>query len=216
MNSAHDLGGMQGFGPIPETAPDGSLFHAEWEKKVLTLTLAMGNTGSWNIDQMRAARENMPPGKYLTSSYFEIWLSGLEKAMLARGMVTAEELQKGKVLQAAKPLAKKLLAADVGAVLSRGSPANRPEQGIAKFKVGEGVRTCTMNPTSHTRLPRYVRGRLGVVEAIRGFHLLPDTHAKGLDDAQWLYTIRFDASELWGADTTASAVYVDCWESYLL
>jgi nitrile hydratase subunit beta len=215
MNSAHDLGGMQGFGPIPEVAPDSPLFHADWEKKVLALTLAMGNTGSWNIDQMRAARENMPPGRYLTSSYFEIWLSGLEKAMLARGLVTAEELKLGKVVQAPKPIAKKLMAEQVQAVLSKGSPANRPELGVAKFKVGDAVRACTMNPISHTRLPRYARGRRGVVEAIRGFHFLPDTHAKGLDDAQWLYTIRFEASELWGADTTASAVYVDCWESYL-
>jgi nitrile hydratase subunit beta len=216
MNSAHDLGGMQGFGPIPETAPTGSLFHGEWEKRVLALTLAMGNTGSWNIDQMRAARENMPPGKYLTSSYFEIWLSGLEKAMLERGMVIAEELQKGKLVHPPKPLAKKLLASQVESVLSKGTPANRPEQGIAKFIVGARVRTRTINPVSHTRLPRYIRGRQGVVEAIRGFHLLPDAHAKGLDDAQWLYTIRFDAAELWGADTSASAVYVDCWESYLL
>jgi nitrile hydratase subunit beta len=216
MNTAHDMGGGQGFGAIQETDPNAPLFHADWEKRVMALTLAMGGTASWNIDESRAARESIPPAKYLSSSYFEIWFGGLQKLMLERGMLTRAEIDAGKMLQAPVVLTKKLNAADVPAALAKGSPVDKPTSTVAQFKVGERVRTKVMNPDSHTRLPRYARGRTGTIEAIRGFHYFPDTHALGVDEAQWLYTVRFDAAELWGADTTASTVYVDCWQSYLL
>jgi nitrile hydratase subunit beta len=216
MNTAHDMGGMQGFGPIQETEPNAPLFHAEWEKRVLALTLAMGATGSWNIDTSRAARESVLPATYLNSSYFEIWFAGLQKLMLAKGQLTQAEIDAGKMLQAPAPISKKLFAADVPAALAKGSPVDQPTDTTAQFKVGETVRTIVMNPIGHTRLPRYARGRNGTLEAIRGFHYFPDTHAVGVEEAQWLYTVRFDAAELWGKDTTASAVYVDCWQSYLL
>jgi nitrile hydratase subunit beta len=216
MNTAHDMGGGQGFGSIQETEPNAPLFHAEWEKRVLALTLAMGGTASWNIDESRAARESIPPAKYLTSSYFEIWFGGLQKLMLERGMVTQAEIDSGKALEPPLVLAKKLLATDVAAALAKGSPVDRPTETVALFNLGEKIKTKIMNPDAHTRLPRYARGRMGTIEAIRGFHYFPDTHAYGADEAQWLYTVRFDAAELWGPDTTASAVYVDCWQSYLM
>jgi nitrile hydratase subunit beta len=215
MNTAHDMGGGQGFGAIQETDPNAPLFHAEWEKRVMALTLAMGGTASWNIDESRAARESIPPAKYLSSSYFEIWFGGLQKLMLERGMLTQAEIDAGKMLQAPVVLTKKLNAADVPAALAKGSPVDKPTSTVAQFNVGERVRAKVMNPNSHTRLPRYARGRTGTIEAIRGFHYFPDTHALGVDEAQWLYTVRFEAAELWGTDTTASAVYVDCWQSYL-
>ena len=91
MNGAHDLGGMMGFGPI-ETEPDEPVFHEEWEKRAFALTLAMGARGEWNLDMSRYARENADPGWYLTSSYYEHWLYGLQRLMLERGQITEQEV----------------------------------------------------------------------------------------------------------------------------
>jgi nitrile hydratase subunit beta len=220
MNTAHDMGGMQGFGAIEETASDSPLFHAEWEQRVLALTLAMGATGSWNIDQSRAARENMHPAAYLNSSYFEIWFSGLQKLMLERGLVTPQEIATGKAVVAPLPLQRKLLAADVVSALAKGSPTERPTPSPAQFKVGDSIRVKMSNRIQHTRVPRYIRGHVGHISAVRGGHVFADANAQslsaqGMEVSQWLYTVRFDANELWGADTSASEVYVDCWESYL-
>jgi nitrile hydratase subunit beta len=215
VNTAHDLGGMHGFGKVQETDPTASLFHAQWEKRVLAITLAMGATGSWNIDQSRSARENVPPAQYLSSSYFEIWFEGLKKLLLDRDLVTLAEIQSGRLITPAKKLHRQLLANDVAATLAKGSPCDRPSNTLAKFSMGQAVNTRNLHPSAHTRLPRYARGRVGHIEAIRGFHVFPDANAQAIDEAQWLYTVKFLASELWGSHTSASAVYIDCWESYL-
>ena len=74
-----------------------------------------------------------------------------------------------------------------------------------------------MNPTTHTRLPRYARGKIGLVEAVRGCFVFPDSNAHGGgEDPRWLYTVRFSAAELWGADADpALEVSIDAWEPYL-
>ena len=215
MNGAQDLGGMQGFGPI-HCEEDGSLFHADWERRVLAITLAMGATGKWNIDTSRAARESLPPAQYLASSYYEIWFKGLERLLLSTGLATAEEIEAGELKSATSLVPRVLMADQVTAALLRGSPADRPATVGARFKVGDIVRTRQMHPSTHTRLPRYCRGKRGRIIAGHGAHVFPDTNAIGLgEQPQWLYTVRFDAVELWGADTTAASVCVDCWEPYL-
>jgi nitrile hydratase len=216
VNGGQDLGGMQGFGPIrPE--PDEALWHADWEPRVLALTLAMGATGAWNIDLSRHARESLPPGQYLTSTYYRIWLEGLERLLLERGLVTREELGDGVVREPARPLPRRLELEAVPRVLATGTPTDRPAPGPARFAPGDTVRARTMHPSGHTRLPRYVRGRIGTVESVHGAHVYPETHATPAGDPspRWLYTVRFEARELWGEDTTASAVHVDAWEPYL-
>ncbi|SAK74461.1 nitrile hydratase subunit beta [Caballeronia ptereochthonis] len=219
MNAAHDMGGMQGFGPVrpdPCDAPGASPFHAEWERRVLAVTLAMGATGQWNIDTSRAARESLPPAQYLNSSYYEIWFEGLKKLLIAKGLASAEEIGAGRSHSAAVPNVRVLKAADVSAALLRGSPVDRPATAPARFAVGDEVRTKLMNPPTHTRLPRYCRGKLGRIVAVRGTHVFPDENALGDGEhPHWLYTVRFDAAELWGPDTTASSVCADCWEPYL-
>ncbi|CAE6714116.1 Low-molecular weight cobalt-containing nitrile hydratase subunit beta [Paraburkholderia domus] len=215
MNGAQDLGGMQSFGPIHPGA-DSLIFHADWERRALAITLAMGAVGKWNIDMSRAARESLPPAQYLASSYFEIWLEGLQKLLLNAGLATAEEIGSGKSMNAAAPVSRVLMAHEVAAALRRGNPAVRVVAANARFKVGEEVLTRQLNPSTHCRLPRYCRGRRGRIVAVHGAHVFPDTNAIGLgEQPQWLYTVQFDASELWGADTTAASVCVDCWESYL-
>jgi len=216
VNGGQDLGGMQGFGPIrPE--PDEPLWHADWEPRVLALTLAMGATGAWNIDQSRHARESLPPGQYLTSTYYRIWLEGMERLLLERGLVTREELADGVAREPARPLPRRLELEAVPRVLATGTPTDRPAPGPARFAPGDTVRARTMHPSGHTRLPRYVRGRIGTVVSAHGAHVYPETHAMPAGDPspRWLYTVRFEARELWGEDTTASAVHVDAWEPYL-
>jgi nitrile hydratase beta subunit len=215
MNGAQDVGGMQAFGPIQAEA-DGPLFHADWERRVLAITLAMGAVGKWNIDMSRAARESLPPAQYLSSSYYEIWFEGLKRLLLSTGLATAEEIGTGEAKGAAAPVPRVLMADGVAAALLRGSPVDRPATADARFNVGDGVQTRQLNPSTHTRLPRYCRGRRGRIIAVHGAHVFPDANSVGLgEQPQWLYTVCFDAAELWGADTTAASVCADCWEPYL-
>jgi nitrile hydratase len=215
MNGAHDMGGMQTFGPVhPERAEP--IFHADWEPRVLALTLAMGATGTWNIDMSRAARESLPPAQYLTDTYYEIWFKGLCKLLIEHGLATAEEIEAGKAEAPAAPVKRVFHAADVRAALSRGFPYDRPMGYPARFAAGDAVRAREMNPSTHTRLPRYCRGKRGVIVAVRGAHVFPDAHATGEgEQPRWLYSVRFAATELWGDNTSAASVCVDCWEPYL-
>ena len=215
MNGVHDMGGLQNFGPVvPER--NEPLFHHPWERRVLALTLAMGAARQWNLDQFRAARERLPPAQYLASSYYQIWLEGLQKLLLERHLVTADEVADGRMRE---PNARTwdLLTADrVAPALARGNPTQRTIAASPRFGVGDAVRTRSVNPPTHTRLPRYCRDKRGTVVIVHGAHVFADAHARGSGEApQWLYTVRFDAADLWGPDTTAAAVHVDCWEPYL-
>jgi nitrile hydratase subunit beta len=215
MNGAHDLGGMHGFGPI-KREPNEPVFHADWERRVFALTMAMGATGEWTIDKGRFARENRPPAAYLTKTYYELWFAGLEQLLAERKLVTPAEIAAGQALETGRPVKRVLAAADVAKVLAAGARYERPAGTPARFRLGDEVRAKTINPKGHTRLPRYVRGHSGVIEAINGFHVFPDASAAGEESAQWLYTVTFEGRELWGADTDPKlAVSVNAWESYL-
>ncbi len=209
-----DLGGQCGFGPIVPQ-PEGEVFHAAWEARVFALTLAMGATGSWNLDMARSARETLP--NYLELSYYEIWLGGLERLLTATGLVGADELAAGCPLRPAAPIPRVLAAAQVPAVLARGSPATRPPPGPAQFAPGQRVRTRSLEAPYHTRLPRYLRGRIGVIDRVHGAHVFADAHARGLgEDPQWLYTVVFDSRDLWeGAAGPGHRVSFDAWQPYL-
>ena len=215
MNGVHDMGGMHGHGPIVPEA-DEPRFHHAWERRAFGLTLAMGATGFWTLDQTRAARESLPPAQYLASSYYQIWLDGLDKLMLERGLITREELVDGRLREAGAKPSNILTAEGVASAVARGSPTQRELAGSARFRMGDAVRTRVANPESHTRLPRYCRGKFGTIVKLHGAHVFADARGSGIgEQPQWLYTVRFGAGELWGADTTADAVHVDCWEHYL-
>jgi nitrile hydratase beta subunit len=214
-HSNADLGGEGGHGAVhPE--PEGELFHAAWEARVLALTLAMGRTGLWNIDTSRAARETL--AEYRDLSYYRVWLAGLEKLLLQSGAVHADEIAQGRSLRPGLAMPKVLRAGQVAAVLARGAPTTRPPQGPARYAPGQRVRTRDALPPHHTRLPGYVRGKRGVIERVHGAHVFADTHAQGLgEQPQWLYTVAFDETELWGDLTPRqnATVSVDAWEPYL-
>jgi nitrile hydratase beta subunit len=215
MNGAQDMGGMQGFGPVV-TEPNEPLFHHEWERRAFAITLAMGATGKWNLDMARAARESLPPPQYLSSTYYQIWFEGLKTLLINSGLASADEIRDGEAKVPAVPNVRKLLKDNVVVALAKGGPSEREIAVPARFKPGDRIRTKQMNPPTHTRLPRYCRDKRGVIVAARGAHVFPDTQALGQgEQPQWLYTVRFEAAELWGSETTATSVCVDCWESYL-
>jgi len=214
MNGAQDLGGQMGFGPVVAEA-DEPPFHAEWEKRALAVTLAAGAMGHWSIDASRHARETLHPVDYLTSSYYEIWIKGLEKLLKAEGFVSDDELRTGRALVPPRVPNRVLHADEVAAALARGSPSGRPAEQPARFAVGDRVRIANEHPAGHTRVPRYARGRTGRVAQVHGVHVFPGTSAHGLGEhPQWLYTVAFDGRELWGhaADPNLT-VSIDAWES---
>ena len=217
MNGPQDLGGMMGFGPVvPER--DEPIFHGEWEKRALAVTLACGALGQWTLDESRHARETIPPPHYLSKSYYDIWITALEKLLQRHGMVGADELKHGAALHASAPTRNPALTADrVASALAKGSPTERALATQPRFAMGDHVATKVMHPTTHTRLPRYARGKTGTVKFIHGAHVFPDTHAHDLGEQPcYCYGVEFAATELWGegADPTLS-VMVDCWEPYL-
>jgi nitrile hydratase len=215
MNGVHDMGGMDGFGKV-EPEPDEPVFHAAWEARVMAMNRAMGVTGAWNIDMTRFSREMLAPDVYLASSYYRKWLLGLERILLERALVDADEIAAGHALRPGKPLKRKFTAADIDRVLTRGS-FGRPPPAPARFTPGARVRAKNINPLTHTRLPRYVRGHIGVVERVHGCHVFPDTVAVGKgEQPQWLYTVCFDARELWGDDADPTVrVSIEAFEPYL-
>jgi nitrile hydratase len=219
MNGAHDLGGMHGFGPIePEPEATEPVFHAAWEKRVFGLALAVGALGRWNIDMSRDARERQHPVEYLRHTYYENWLAGLEKLLVERGLLAAEELKTGKAAGLADEETRKrvLKAERVTNVLAQGSPVAMEIDTGPRFNAGDRVRAINRHPPGHTREPRYVRGRVGVIHEYYGAHVFPDRNAEGVKEGQHLYNVRFEASDLWGEPAAGrSAVYVDLWEDYL-
>ena len=216
LSGVHDLGGVAGFGKV-EPEPNEPVFHAPWEGRVMAMNRAMGANGGLNIDMQRFARELLPAEVYLSSSYYRIWQLGMENLLVERGLIDADELASGHALKPGQPLARgPFTRDDVTRVMTRGQ-FERPSPAPAAFKPGDRVRARTINPPTHTRLPRYVRGHTGVVEIVHGCHVFPDSASLGKgDNPQWLYTVVFDGRDLWGVDTDPTVkVSVDAFEPYL-
>jgi nitrile hydratase beta subunit len=217
MNGVHDLGGMHGFGPVIREH-DEPVFHSEWEKRVFGMTLTAMGRRVCNVDEFRRAIEHMPPVSYLAASYYEKWLHALEALLVEKGVVTGEELASGHA--AATPASGKSVESPNGAVESFDSSAVKLRFNKSykpSFQVGDRVLARNFNPEHHTRLPRYARGKRGVVRYDQGVFVFPDTHAHGQGGKpQHVYTVAFEAKELWGPDQNQRApVYLDCWEDYL-
>ena len=214
MNGIHDMGGMDGFGNVEPEANE-PVFHAPWEGRVLAMQRAMGYAGAWHIDMSRFAQERLPPTTYLTASYYQRWELAMESNLVERGYAGADELAAGHALRPGKAVARKLTR-EVVPGLTRGS-FYRQSQGPARFKPGDRVRAKNMHPATHTRLPRYARGHVGVVELVHGCHAFPDSVAidQG-DNPQWLYTVVFEGTELWGTEADPTVmVSIDAFEPYL-
>lgn len=209
------MGGDHGHGPVLQEA-DEPLFHHEWEAKVMSLALAAGTCGHWNIDMSRFAREDTPPGDYLARSYYEMWLYGLEKLVVERGLITEDELAaagEGAVAPMTEPC---LAAENVESAMRRGASARVVAEVPPQFSVGDEVVVHVATPRGHTRAPRYVRGKTGVVTSDHGVFAFADTNAHDMGTKpQHVYSVRFEADVLWGPDSEGGAVYVDLWDDHL-
>ncbi len=212
MNGVHDMGGMHGFGPVvPEK--DEPVFHETWEGRVLGMSGQLSRFGG-NIDARRFAIEQIRPDRYLKLSYYERWFERALRYCVETGLISARE-------RTAIDSGKAELDNTHAKVDRAPAPVHndyaRPLTSPALFAVGDRVRAKLINPTTHTRLPRYARGRTGVIVAEHGGHVFPDSNAIGKgEDPRRLYTVRFTARELWGdAANPNDTISLDLWEPYL-
>jgi nitrile hydratase len=205
---------MHGFGPVV-IEQDEPVFHTRWEALVFSMTLASAYAVKWNIDMGRYARELMPPAEYLATGYYEHWLFGLEKLLVDLGAVTPRELATGR--PESRSSLEPLRAPDVSRVLRNRRQARVDADVRPKFKAGDRVLTRNPNPVSHTRLPRYARGRHGVIARDHGVFVFADTNAMTRDrKPQHCYSVCFAARELWGPEVSPrDSVYIDLWDDHL-
>jgi nitrile hydratase subunit beta len=216
MNGVHDMGGMQDMGPVTEEKNE-PVFHHPWEGRVFAIARSMSAWRKWNLDALRHQRELIPPAEYLRMSYYEIWLTGLLELSVKFGLVTPAEIASGKPSVGSPKLSPALTADKVPPLVAHGTPASRNVAVAARFRAGKQVRARTINPMGHTRLPRYARGKLGTVERDHGVFVFPDTDAHFLGEKpQHVYSVRFLARELWGAQAAPKdSVYLAMWDDYL-
>lgn len=218
MNGIHDMGGMHGFGPVP--VDDDAQFHAEWERRVYALNRLLSMQDTYKVDEFRHAVERIPPADYLEGTYFERWLDALERLCIEKGLLDADELTRRWERIATDELAgweqddpelarwaRARLTADRFSAVE-GGPAPR-------FEEGDEVVVRNRHVAGHTRAPRYVRRARGTVHRVHGNFPVADAVAHGGDDVEPVYSVRFDAEELWDGDTDADAVYIDMWDRYL-
>ncbi|HWJ34210.1 MAG TPA: nitrile hydratase subunit beta [Steroidobacteraceae bacterium] len=216
MNGVHDLGGMHGMGAIQEDKEE-PVFHAPWEARAYAVTRAMGGWRMWSLDAARYQRELIAPVDYFQLSYYERWIAALMQLMLDRNLVTRTEIESGKPDQGTAMRSPALTADKVPMLIAKGVPARRDVAVTAHFQVGQHVRARNINPSGHTRLPRYTRGKLGTIEQDHGVFVFPDTNAHSLGEKpQHVYSVRFRARALWGEQAAdQDSVYVDLWDDYL-
>jgi nitrile hydratase len=215
MNGVHDMGGMTCFGHI-EREENEPVFHAPWERRVFAMRMT-GRVAA-NIDEGRHSNERLDPVLYLSSSYYERWLASLVMLAIEKGILTHEELETGIAQMTEGSTWTSLRPDEIEARVRQGAPFQRDFGRLTpRFKVGDGVLARNLHPAGHTRLPRYVRGRCGVIDRIHGTFVYPDTNAHGLgEQPQPLYSVRFEARELWGPNAPVrDCLYIDLWEDYL-
>jgi nitrile hydratase len=216
MNGIHDLGGMHGMGAVT-TEENEPPFHHEWERRTFSLFASLFVGGHFNVDMFRHAIERMNPAHYLEESYYEHWMHAFETLLLEKGVITPEELagiQQPGEASADIPVLRQEM---VQAVIMTGASARVETDIPASFRAGDRVRAKNINPAGHTRLPRYVRGKTGTIVIDHGVFITPDTVAHGLGDhPQHVYSVSFDATELWGKNAPAKdTVRIDLWDDYL-
>jgi nitrile hydratase len=210
------MGGMQDMGPVQHEKNE-PVFHARWEGRVFALYILTGAWRKWTLDAARYERELIPPDQYLRMSYYEKWFAGFIELLVKGGLITRPEAQRGLPSTDSRKAKPPVSADMVLPILAKGRPASRDLAVAPKFQAGQRVRARQINPTGHTRLPRYARGRAGTIERDHGVFVFPDTNANFAGEKpQHVYSVRFMARELWGEQTNShDTVYVDLWDDYL-
>jgi len=217
VDTIADIGGMQGLGPVRLTPPDDPPFYEEWERRAFAMALLSMRVSGTNLDAFRHALNRQHPLAYLGDGYYGRWLKCAENlltdsAILAPGAVDAR--------------ARKLAGEDVTEppAPEPNKPDYAPTAGGSlrkvdtppRFAVGDRVRAKDIHPQGHTRLARYVRGRVGTVRILQPAQLFPDTHAHFLGECpQHVYNVSFPSEELWGPEAEPFDLRMDLYEDYL-
>ncbi len=218
MDGIHDMGGMHGFGPV-RIRPGEPGFHAAWEGRVVGICAGVMGRGLVHIDAFRHAIETLPPTDYLLHPYFARWRASIEKNLIAGGAITADALE-ARRRSAGPDAAAARIAAGGPAPLAPGRRRPgfvREIEREPRFSPGQRVRALLLHTPGHTRLPRYVRGKRGEIARLHAGFVFPDSNAHGRGESpQYLYSVHFDARELWGDEAEDGAsLRIDLFESYL-
>lgn len=214
MDGIHDLGGRHGFGPVITNESD-EPFHGPWEARLFGIVRSMSRAPDWSIDWFRHCRELIDPVDYLTRPYYDQWLQTYAAMLVNSGVATVEELASGKSRGPAMSLDPPMRPSAVANAKKQALCFDRQPTAPPLFAIQQVVRAKSHGGPGHTRLPLYVRGRSGRVSACHGAHVLPDANAVGEPRAEALYSVAFQAAELWPEALNRHQVYLDLWESYL-
>jgi nitrile hydratase subunit beta len=217
MDTVADMGGMQGFGSVQLTPPDDPPFQEEWQRRAFAMGVLSARMSGTNLDAFRHGLNRQHPIDYLAFGYYGRWMKMTENLLVDSSIIAPG---------AVEARARKLRGEDV-----EEPPAPEPNKpdyaGTApgslrtiddppRFAVGDRVRARDMHPPGHTRLARYVRGRTGVVRIVQPAMVLPDTHAHFVaENAQHVYNVAFESTELWGPEAEPFTLGIDLYESYL-
>lgn len=205
MDGVHDLGGLDGFGPV-QHEPAEPLFAEEWERRAFRLMIGWIAAQNPTGGVFRHSIERMAPDHYLSSPYYEHWLTGATTMAVEAGVTTQDELERR---------------------AGGGFPLSSPDRGVLpddltphttpRYTVGDEVRVRAWHPPGHTRAPRYVQGKRGTIVRFDGAHDIDDIAAHGGGSvADPLYAVRFTSRELWGeAGADGEVVCVNLFERYL-
>lgn len=223
MNGIHDLGGMDGFGPVIREEHE-PVFHENWERCAFGIHVAVRAERYLVVDEYRHAVERLPPVQYLTMSYYERQLAANAMLLVEKGLLTQEEIEartaairRGEYTAMPRREDVKRTRELLRRIFREPEVPHVPGGPRAAFHVGDWVRVRNMHPKGHTRAPRYIRGKVGIIARYFGHHPLPDAVAHGRGPApEPLYSVRFDAREVWGPDYPAGdTMYLALWQSYL-
>lgn len=214
MDGIHDLGGRQGFGPIDVDEPE-EPFHHDWEGRAWAVVRGC-RMPDWTIDWWRHVRELIDPVDYLTRPYFDSWIQTHAAALVDSGVITIDEIKSGR--SATPPIAgaRPQRAEEVRPAHARAARFDRRINAAPRFQPGDVVRTRSHGAVGHCRLPRYAQGRSGRIHAHHGAHVFADAAARGEERAEHIYSVVFEAAELWPeAAGRKDRIFLDLWESYL-
>jgi nitrile hydratase subunit beta len=217
MTAIADIGGKDGWGPVHPPDPEEKVFDEAWEGRAFALTLlAMGRVSGQNLDAFRYALGRLDHTAYFEEGYYGRWLNAAELMLVESGIIAPDAVDaRARNLageQVEEPPAPEPNKPDYAAT---GPGSLREIEEAPRFAVGDTVRAGAVRGGA-TKLPEYIAGKTGVVESIQPGHLLPDTHAvfEG-ENAQHVYTVRFDSRELHGADAEPFVLTIELFDSYL-
>lgn len=214
MNGMHDVGGMDGFGPI-DIEKNEPVFHHPWESKAFAMNMLMFGWRKWNVDKFRSSIEKLTPRQYLALSYYQRWVTSLADRGIEAALFTAEDVKAGHAAPGSPKLTPPIKAEMIPVRFKTPRNYARPVDTKPMYKVGDKIRTVTDSPEGHTRLPRYARGRDGVIIHYHGATVFADSSANGNENPQHLYAVRFSARELWGQQgDPRDSITLDLYEPY--